>query len=440
MCDQKRCYAPIKGGKRCPNFTLSNKLHCEEHFPKGLQLYNSYKEVCNKTDLYSVNHISKYETLQQKIRYLHEFYCLLIRAYKGRLLHKNYGFVPELFDRGHDRQFEIIMETISVIEDNLSSLYEEFTRKPEVKEEIQIDVPEVEMVIEKVRTFKRKRVDDSKVIESTLNKYIKENKKFKEEMDDIVSKCLNLLIKLCKGDNYSKLFGLYHLIGRLHDISYFVVEYKPVKCCSECTDFMLYEAKITCSCISEHDNMKDFLNDIHIDSLKSFYDIMTNNKYPIRYICDDYNSLWKTYGEDVMDTNIKLMWNKTLGRLTLKREQDLDLTKRQHEQMDMSHKRFVISNKSLTNSILSKFRSRDFYCRFVDGETSNCNISNLRKVSLQDAMDNIDTWVVDWSIDLTKAERDLVLTPEWRAGLSFRKKTVEMKKVESLEKVMYDLD
>jgi hypothetical protein len=71
----------------------------------------------------------------------------------------------------------------------------------------------------------------------------------------------------------------------------------------------------------------------------------------------------------------------------------------------------------LTNSILRKWRNRPFI-RFVNGDQRDCSIRNLAMVSLDDAMDHIDDWKVDWDMDLTRREIELVRDPVWRAGLS----------------------
>lgn len=58
------------------------------------------------------------------------------------------------------------------------------------------------------------------------------------------------------------------------------------------------------------------------------------------------------------------------------------------------------------------------FIRFLDGNVANTAVSNLVYVSLRDALNNLD-WKVDWDMNLTAEERALVLTPEWRAGLTF---------------------
>jgi len=51
----------------------------------------------------------------------------------------------------------------------------------------------------------------------------------------------------------------------------------------------------------------------------------------------------------------------------------------------------------------------------------NCAATNLHPVTLKDAMENVHTWKVDWDMNLTQEERNLVLTDEWREGLRLSK-------------------
>jgi hypothetical protein len=75
-----------------------------------------------------------------------------------------------------------------------------------------------------------------------------------------------------------------------------------------------------------------------------------------------------------------------------------------------------------TNAIIRKWNKQGGFVHFKDGNKLNCQVNNLEWVSLKDAMDHITDWVVDWDMNLTESERNLVLTPEWRAGQTFSKK------------------
>ena len=72
---------------------------------------------------------------------------------------------------------------------------------------------------------------------------------------------------------------------------------------------------------------------------------------------------------------------------------------------------------SLINSIIMKWRTQGSFIRFIDGDKRNCTVSNLCYVSLEDAMNHIDDWVVDWDAELTRNEIRLVKTKKFRDGL-----------------------
>jgi hypothetical protein len=89
---------------------------------------------------------------------------------------------------------------------------------------------------------------------------------------------------------------------------------------------------------------------------------------------------------------------------------------------------FPSSMVKTTRSIINKWLSqskRPFlgrmipsgFIRFLNGIKTDCHAANLQFVSLRDAMMYIDEWTVDWDIQLTSKEIDLVKDPTWRATL-----------------------
>ena len=74
----------------------------------------------------------------------------------------------------------------------------------------------------------------------------------------------------------------------------------------------------------------------------------------------------------------------------------------------------------LTRSIMRSWAR--MFIRFIDGNTQNCNLLNLTGESPDDVLvknwANPD-WRVDWDMDLSDDEVQIVLNPEWRKGLCF---------------------
>jgi len=73
--------------------------------------------------------------------------------------------------------------------------------------------------------------------------------------------------------------------------------------------------------------------------------------------------------------------------------------------------------KNMTQSIIKKWREQGAFIRFMDNDITNCSYTNLKMVDLYEALENIDTWTVDWDMELTEKEIELVKNAEWRAGL-----------------------
>jgi hypothetical protein len=74
----------------------------------------------------------------------------------------------------------------------------------------------------------------------------------------------------------------------------------------------------------------------------------------------------------------------------------------------------VAPDDETTNSIITKWRDQKLFVRFMNGDTNNCHPTNLKVVSLKNAMENIRDWIVDWDMDLTDEEIQLVQGPAWR--------------------------
>jgi len=56
------------------------------------------------------------------------------------------------------------------------------------------------------------------------------------------------------------------------------------------------------------------------------------------------------------------------------------------------------------SKIVGKWLRQERFIRFIDGDTHNVAVTNLGYVYLEDALENIDTWVVYWGLHLTQDE------------------------------------
>ena len=62
----------------------------------------------------------------------------------------------------------------------------------------------------------------------------------------------------------------------------------------------------------------------------------------------------------------------------------------------------------MMNEILDIWRAQQHFIRFVDGNKSNCSITNLEWCKPAAAMRNINHWAVDWDMNLTAEQIEFV--------------------------------
>ena len=77
----------------------------------------------------------------------------------------------------------------------------------------------------------------------------------------------------------------------------------------------------------------------------------------------------------------------------------------------------------LTESIFTKWKwqlnMNGGFIRWINGNRIDYTPSNIVFVSPQDAMRNIDSWTVDWDMELDDDEIALVHVPSWRENIHF---------------------
>ncbi len=332
-CNTSQCYAPQSGGnKRCPNFTVNvNALHCKEHIKKAKDLYEKYKKTCTKLEVYSIEACAKLATRQERLRYLNTFYCLLIRCYYGRKQHRDYGFVPILFDQGHDEQFKIILNTIGAVEAELTKIYaaamvqslDKNFEMDALKERSDCDL-EGKMLVKRMHAFKKQRTRDTIIVNGVLNKYMNENRKHERQSAANINVCIDTLSSLSKGSkDYTRLFGLQRIIGRLYTIGYLssTAPYKPSKCqCGDCSEYQEFPIDLFCDCMHNHENMRDHLKQMHFETVATFRKLLENYRAVIKPISQDFNNMWQLFGHMLTYEEVHpyLTWDDDAKRLVLR--------------------------------------------------------------------------------------------------------------------------
>jgi len=80
----------------------------------------------------------------------------------------------------------------------------------------------------------------------------------------------------------------------------------------------------------------------------------------------------------------------------------------------VSHK----NSNSITLGIIRKWNKQKVFYHYVDNNYKNIDITNISKISLKKALENME-YRVDWDLNLTPLEIQFVKNEEWRRRLIF---------------------
>jgi hypothetical protein len=122
-----KCAAYSKNNIRCNNEVTGNSNHCELHRKKAIKLYFKYKNLCAKCDLIyeNINNyiIDEEDDIDNQIDEIMNYYLLCNDAFLARKKHRQYAFVSDLHDSGHDYQFTKLNDYLIKCENILSKLF-----------------------------------------------------------------------------------------------------------------------------------------------------------------------------------------------------------------------------------------------------------------------------------------------------------------------------
>lgn len=180
----------IDNKKRCTNNTLGESKHCKNHHDLAIKLYLKYKKICEMA--YNLDLTKPFDNVLDEIKHLNKCYHMFNGAYNARFEHRQYAFVDECSDDGHELQFVILQDKIKSCED---MLYEIYTKQPSnndidtnsdeyednTSEELK-QVTEEVLIKQSIKNVKKqKKVRDN--LDKELNEMIKENEKIYQRWD-----------------------------------------------------------------------------------------------------------------------------------------------------------------------------------------------------------------------------------------------------------------
>lgn len=383
MCRFKQCCAPILTG-RCPNETVCARSdHCALHRDHAVKLYINYKRICKIA--YDLDIDLEIPDTRKYIRYLtgcHEWFA---KAYGARLEHRNYAYVPECYDDGHNLQFKIIQDKIDQCRNKLRRIqqmdgdlgnnegtnpehnYEgnsqdnsEDNHNNEGTDDI-IHQPteDISKAIYHVNKFKRKQLKDHQEFEKMVQENIKENQKIFRERQNLIDICTKIIsAEIKRNQDYNMFFleaSALNTITTLININYFD-NYRPKRCdkCS-CGEYIPELFRLGCPCLAKEDNnIKEYLigSSLTRVELKLICETLLRHIKMIRPIISDLVLHYQVYDTQLLNITISLVWDDNLDRLVLGIDSIPNLEKR---------------SKSMASSRLRHNKLRGYICETVDG-------------------------------------------------------------------------
>ena len=357
-CREIQCCAITSDNKRCTNEVIKDSNHCRVHYDNAIKLYKNYKKICDVAYNFDLNMIIC--DVKEHINYILKCYVWLNKAFDARMKHRNYAFVPECYDDGHDKQFEIIQNKLKYCEDKLMSLYsksntnqklleyrginedsdienehltdenlkglndessDELNDKLTDSEENEVEIHDVP---NKLKKYYRKRNNTEKCFSNLVASYVRANKLILERRNKISDLIITFLtslycaeiqlsceteLVLCAATN--------HMVNELYLIDYFE-DFEPKKCtgCS-CGNFVTYGVKLGCSCIFRNKTIKSYLNVMSEGFLKLFFELLLKNKEKILPLVKDLIWYYKFYGNQIVNIRMEFQWDVNKNRLVL---------------------------------------------------------------------------------------------------------------------------
>lgn len=325
MCDNQCC--AYSGNGRCINNAVGGSNHCQVHRPKATKLYLKYKSLCEIVKELDLN--KSYDNVHKHYDYIMDCYCKLNRAYQARQKHRQYAFVPECYDDGHEYQFTKLNQQMEECEKILESL--DLTTKSTSEE----DSSESEEVVPVknvnnrnnikriVRNYKQYRLKKEAEIEALINHYISENAliiKERNRMILLISDYVEKLFETVDTEDEISLFvkniATYNLTHGLYETGYFDKQFKPERCNDiRCGCYLDYDAVLGCACVRLNNSIYKYYHMLKEATIKKYYEIILLNKNRLVPLLKDVVELYHKFGEGVIFVKVHLVWNTELRRL-----------------------------------------------------------------------------------------------------------------------------
>lgn len=321
---------------RCQNPAVNCSKHCDIHRPKANILYNKYKKLSDLVDTLDLN--KSFDNVDDHIEYINQVYILLNKTYTARSKHRNYAFVPECRDVGHDYQFVKLQKLLGECELILAKLYTskalEASNASNASEDSEDseDLPPEPInntknnIAQKIREYRQHRKDAEKATDDFIIKYNKDNEEILHRRHILITYIVKFIDELFEPYDpkhrlciRTKSIIMYNLTRELYTIGYFMKNFKPDRCEDRnCRCYIPYDLKLACHCALNTNTIVAYYNLSSESVLKLFYKTLLINKTKIEPLIPDIMALYDEYNsDDVMFAKVHLVWNIKFKRLML---------------------------------------------------------------------------------------------------------------------------
>jgi hypothetical protein len=329
-----QCCAVLRNKERCYREAIDHTTHCVEHHTKALQLYNKYKKICDVA--YELDIEKEIENVEDRVKHLMHCYGSLNDAFHARLMHRQYAFVPECYDEGHNYQFKMLNNKIELCEKKLENVFRNYqTIQIECEEEIEQELSDKKnesaqlTIQEEIIKEKAKRINASKEEDLLIEEYAKQNKEVLTSRDKMIKLCADAMVKyypdlftITPEDQVTPAILLHNLICMLNDARYFFSDFKPksphgwICDCKKCNTKIM-EIKLGCDCMTKYNDIKNYLQIITEARLRRFYEILLTEQEKLKPIVNDMYNHYSKEKYDLVYANMILYWNVKMNRYHL---------------------------------------------------------------------------------------------------------------------------
>jgi hypothetical protein len=334
MSFDNQCFAPSSmANGRCTNKSINGYKHCELHRPKAAKLYAKYKKLSYLTVDIDLN--KKFDDTMLNIEYIFECYNAFNRVYNARLKHRKYAIAPNLYDKGHDTQFEMLTHKLDQCEQILSMLFVLYSKTSDINKEHKMIKDSKDSkdkitilnddnfnrlsISDRIKLSREHRRQREEEINLYVEKYIGENRIIINRKNALIDKFKICVVKLFATDIICVCIQtviIVNIIHVLNVIGYFSQNFKPRSCVHPGCDCKLpYTLSLGSEYFDGTHHINEYIESFSEETIKSIFELLLFNKNKILPFVDDIIELYDKFDHQIIYADVMLEWD--INRLKL---------------------------------------------------------------------------------------------------------------------------